>query len=82
MLLGTKTIFDATDKEPFTFQIGNNEVIQGWDLGIPKLSLGEKARLYIRSDFGYGEQVSDYLKTVVQKVPRLQFEAQGTRTHF
>jgi len=56
MLLGTNTIFDATDKEPFTFQIGNNEVIQGWDLGIPKLSLGEKARLYIRSDFGYGEQ--------------------------
>jgi FK506-binding protein 1 len=29
-------------------------VIRGWDEGVMKLSLGQKARLDITSDFGYG----------------------------
>jgi len=39
---------------PFEFQIGLGKVIEGWDEGVIKMSLGEKATLKISSDFGYG----------------------------
>lgn len=42
--------------EPFTFQIGVGQVIQGWDEGVIKMSLGEKAVLRIPSAMGYGER--------------------------
>ena len=29
-------------------------MIKGWDVGVAKMSLGEKARLQITPDFGYG----------------------------
>ena len=32
------------------------QVIKGWDEGVMKMSLGEKAVLNITSDFGYGER--------------------------
>merc|ERR1712039_694344 len=35
--------------QPFTFTIGNGQVIQGWDKGIMKMSLGETAKLHIPS---------------------------------
>lgn len=40
--------------KPFVFSIGQGEVIKGWDQGVIKMSLGEKARLHISADFGYG----------------------------
>ena len=30
------------------------QVIKGWDEGVMKMSLGEKAKLTISPDFGYG----------------------------
>eukprot|EP00937_MAST-01D_sp_MAST-1D-sp2_P006466 g6466.t1 len=50
--------FDSSrDKnKPFMFVIGIGQVIKGWDEGVMKMSLGEKARLDISSDFGYGAQ--------------------------
>lgn len=41
---------------PFQTQIGVGQVIQGWDEGIPQLSLGEKAVLTVSPDYGYGER--------------------------
>lgn len=38
----------------FVFTVGKGEVIDGWDQGIPKLSLGEKAVLMISPDLAYG----------------------------
>jgi len=35
-------------------QIGRGMVIRGWDEGVIAMSLGEKARLEITPDFGYG----------------------------
>ena len=32
------------------------QVIRGWDEGVMKMSLGEKAKLSITPDFGYGAQ--------------------------
>jgi FK506-binding protein 1 len=40
--------------KPFQFVIGIGQVIKGWDEGVMKMSLGEKAILKISSDYGYG----------------------------
>ena len=42
--------------QPFSFQIGVGQVIRGWDEGVMQMSIGEKAKLLISSDFGYGAQ--------------------------
>ena len=39
---------------PFSFTLGCGEVIKGWELGIPQLSLGAKARLHIHASAAYG----------------------------
>lgn len=39
---------------PFQTVIGKGHVIKGWDEGVPKLSVGEKALLTITPDYGYG----------------------------
>ena len=53
------TVFDTSRKDfnrPFSFQIGVGNVIKGWDLGIEKMSLGEKAELTIGPMYGYGKR--------------------------
>lgn len=52
------TVFDSSYKRntPFDFPIGQGRVIAGWDEGIMLLGLGDKARLVIPSDLGYGSQ--------------------------
>merc|ERR1712179_560000 len=41
---------------PFTFSIGVGEVIQGWDVGLMKMSLGRRASLVLSPDMAYGEE--------------------------
>lgn len=55
-LQSTGAKFDSSrDRgKPFTCKIGVGQVIRGWDEGVPKLSVGEKARLTITPDYGYG----------------------------
>jgi len=52
----TKQVFDSSIArgQPFQFTIGQGMVIRGWDEGILKMSLGEKAQLVIQSEYGYG----------------------------
>merc|ERR1711935_960023 len=38
----------------FEFTIGVGQVIKGWDEGVMKMNLGERAMLNIPSDMGYG----------------------------
>ena len=40
--------------KPFEFTIGKGEVIRGWDEGVAKMSVGQRAKLTISSDLGYG----------------------------
>ncbi len=52
------TVFDSSYKrsEPIDFPLGVGQVIKGWDEGIQLLKVGDKARLVIPSDLGYGSQ--------------------------
>lgn len=54
--LADGTVFDSSYKRnaPIDFQVGVGQVIQGWDEGICLLKVGDKARLVIPSDLGYG----------------------------
>jgi FKBP-type peptidyl-prolyl cis-trans isomerase len=40
--------------QPFPFQIGGGQVIQGWEATIPGMKVGGQRRLIIPSSFGYG----------------------------
>jgi len=49
--------FDSSiGKEAFQFHLGMDEVIKGWDVGVKKMSLGEKCKLKISSGYGYGKE--------------------------
>jgi len=39
---------------PFMFVIGRGQVIRGWDEGVIDMSIGEKRRLIIPAELGYG----------------------------
>ncbi|OBX25342.1 cyclophilin family peptidyl-prolyl cis-trans isomerase [Gelidibacter algens] len=56
--LADGTVFDSSYKrnQPLDFQVGVGQVISGWDEGICLLNIGDKARLVIPSDLGYGAQ--------------------------
>jgi FKBP-type peptidyl-prolyl cis-trans isomerase len=48
-------IFDESPKnEPFAFQIGKQQVIEGWDIALQKIHVGAKITLYVPAKFGYG----------------------------
>jgi FKBP-type peptidyl-prolyl cis-trans isomerase len=42
--------------QPFSFRIGTGQVIQGWDEGVMSMKVGEKRRLFIPSNLGYGSR--------------------------
>merc|ERR1711951_139331 len=50
-----KKVDSSKDRgEPFQFTIGRQEVIAGWDEGVAKMSKGQRAKLTISPDLGYG----------------------------
>ncbi|CAK7215196.1 Peptidyl-prolyl cis-trans isomerase fpr2 [Sporothrix curviconia] len=50
---GTK-IESTKPGETFTFTLGVSEVIQGWDMGLTDMCVGEKRKLTIPPEYGYG----------------------------
>mmetsp|Transcript_5820 Transcript_5820/g.9048 ORF Transcript_5820/g.9048 Transcript_5820/m.9048 type:complete len:343 (-) Transcript_5820:1040-2068(-) len=55
--LANGKVFDSSrNSQPLEFKLGVGRVIRGWDEGLTKVSLGERAKLYIASEFAYGAQ--------------------------
>jgi len=54
LLSGKKFDSSRDSGEPFVTKIGVGEVIKGWDEGVVKLSLGERATLICTPDYAYG----------------------------
>ena len=58
-ILNGKVFDEAEDPaHPFTFRLGRNQVIQGWDQGLGFLRRGGKMLLIIPSELGYGTRGS------------------------
>ncbi|KAH6905804.1 hypothetical protein BKA70DRAFT_1372925 [Coprinopsis sp. MPI-PUGE-AT-0042] len=56
LLDGTKFDSSRDRGAPFVTEIGVGKVIQGWDEGVPQLSLGQKAILTATPDCAYGSR--------------------------
>lgn len=56
--LTNDTVFDTSLKRgvPFEFMVGRGRVIKGWDEAFTYLHVGDKARLVIPPDLGYGQK--------------------------
>src|SRR5579863_93710 len=55
--LDTGKKFDSTvdARQPYSFTLGNGEVIRGWDEGIEGMKVGGKRQLRIPPELAYGE---------------------------
>ena len=42
--------------QPFSFSLGTGQVIKGWEIGVLGMKVGEKRKLTIPSELGYGSQ--------------------------
>ncbi|HEX7744766.1 MAG TPA: FKBP-type peptidyl-prolyl cis-trans isomerase, partial [Micromonosporaceae bacterium] len=49
--------FDASWNrgEPFSFQLGNGDVLKGWDQGLVGVKVGSRVQLDLPADLAYGE---------------------------
>lgn len=52
------TVFDSSVNrgEPFEFQVGVGQVIEGWDQTLPQMRVGEKVKATIPAKLAYGER--------------------------
>ncbi len=53
---GTKFDSSVDRGQPFQFNLGAGQVIRGWDEGVAGMKVGEKRKLTIPYDLGYGSQ--------------------------
>ena len=51
-------VFDSSvpRNEPLTFVLGEKQVIAGWEIGVAKLKVGDKAKFTIPPHLAYGER--------------------------
>ena len=44
------------DGQPFSFVVGLGNVIDGWDIGVMNMLLGEKCDIFIKSKYAFGDE--------------------------
>uniref|UniRef100_A0A7S4KJX9 peptidylprolyl isomerase n=1 Tax=Paramoeba aestuarina TaxID=180227 RepID=A0A7S4KJX9_9EUKA len=75
---GSKFDSSLDRNSPFTFTLGVGQVIKGWDQGLVGMCVGEKRRLKIPPELGYGDRGSgDKIKggeTLIFEVECLNIE--------
>ena len=49
-------VFDSAQKELFAFRLGGGQVIEGWEVALRRMSLGERAVMQVPAALAYGEQ--------------------------
>ena len=53
---GEKFDSSVDRKEPFTFALGEGQVIAGWDAGVATMKIGDKVKLTIPPELAYGRE--------------------------
>jgi FKBP-type peptidyl-prolyl cis-trans isomerase FkpA len=51
---GEKFDSSVDRNDPFTFVLGAGQVIAGWDLGVATMKIGDKVKLTLPPELGYG----------------------------
>ncbi|MBB6098128.1 FKBP-type peptidyl-prolyl cis-trans isomerase [Deinobacterium chartae] len=54
LLDGTKFDSSVDRDEPFEFPLGAGYVIRGWDEGVAQMRVGDKVRMTLPPEYGYG----------------------------
>ncbi|KAG5583275.1 hypothetical protein H5410_053902 [Solanum commersonii] len=57
-LMENEKIFDTNigKEDPLEFRIAGGQVIQGWEIGVIGMRVGDKRRITIPPDFGFGDE--------------------------
>jgi len=53
---GRKFDSSVDRKEPFAFVLGAGQVIEGWDIGVSSMKVGDKVKLTIPPELAYGSE--------------------------
>jgi FKBP-type peptidyl-prolyl cis-trans isomerase 2 len=68
--LGDDNVFDSSrEREPLEFQLGNGQLIPGFEEAVIGMNAGETKTFKIQANEAYGE----HREELVQQVPRQQF---------
>jgi FKBP-type peptidyl-prolyl cis-trans isomerase len=54
LMSGTQFDSSYARNQPFTFRLGANQVIAGWERGVPGMRVGGRRRLTIPPSLAYG----------------------------